>query len=124
MLTFHDPRRFGRRDFLRIGTMSLGGLTFGGAGSALASESRSTTDRSVVFLFLHGGPSQIETFDPHMDSPIETRCATGEIRTTLPGVTFGSSFPETCETRQPLGNCSIVRARQCQSRHQAGRRQG
>lgn len=61
---------------------------------AHAAESTSTlADKSVVFLFLHGGPSQIETFDPHMEAPAEVRSATGEIKTSLPGVTFGGSFP-------------------------------
>ena len=48
--------------------------------------------KSVVFLFLHGGPSQFETFDPKMDAPSEIRSVTGEIKTTLPGITFGSTF--------------------------------
>ncbi len=50
-------------------------------------------DRSVIFLFLHGGPSQIETFDPKMNAPAEFRSATGEVATSLPGVTFGGTFP-------------------------------
>src|SRR5262249_34599825 len=41
-----------------------------------------------------GGPSQIETFDPKMTAPEETRSATGEVPTALPGVTFGGSFPK------------------------------
>ena len=90
MLTFRDPGRFGRRDFLRVGALSLGGLTLPSFDQARAS---SRTDKSVVFLFLHGGPSQLETFDPHMEAPAEVRSATGEVPTALPGVTFGSSFP-------------------------------
>jgi hypothetical protein len=49
-------------------------------------------DRSVIFLFMHGGPSQFETFDPKMDAPSTVRSATGEIKTTLPGITLGSTF--------------------------------
>lgn len=93
MFTFHDPARFGRRDFLRVGALSLGGLALPGVRSARGSTGLPLTERSVVFLFLHGGPSQLETFDPHMDAPAEIRSATGEIPTALPGVTFGSSFP-------------------------------
>jgi uncharacterized protein (DUF1501 family) len=92
MLTFHDQSRFGRRDFLRVGALSFGGLALR-AERALSSTPTFLAEKSVVFLFLHGGPSQIETFDPHMDAPAETRSATGEISTALPGVTFGSSFP-------------------------------
>jgi len=93
MLTFHDPTRFGRRDFLRVGALSLGGLTLPAFTSARGSTSTTLADKSVVFLFLHGGPSQLETFDPHMEAPAEIRCATGEIPTALPSVTFASSFP-------------------------------
>ena len=50
--------------------------------------------KSVVLLFLHGGPSQIETFDPKMTAPVGIQSATGEIQTALPGITFGSSFPQ------------------------------
>ncbi len=51
------------------------------------------TGKSVIFLFLHGGPSQIETFDPKMERPEGVRSATGEVATTIPGVTFGGTFP-------------------------------
>ena len=49
-------------------------------------------DKAVIFLFMHGGPSQFETFDPKMDASREIRSVTGEIKTTVPGVTFGSTF--------------------------------
>jgi Protein of unknown function (DUF1501) len=91
MLTVHDGSR---RDFLRIGTLGLGGLSLPGLLSAADSPGeRLLQDRSVVFLFLHGGPSQIETFDPKMTAPEGVRSATGEVKTSVPGVTFGGSFP-------------------------------
>src|SRR5262249_6448804 len=65
------------------------------------------TDKSVIFLFLHGGPSQIETFDPKMTAPAEFRSATGEIATRLPGVTFGSTFPRLAEL---AGQGTVVRS--------------
>ncbi|MCH2065078.1 MAG: DUF1501 domain-containing protein, partial [Roseibacillus sp.] len=49
--------------------------------------------KSVVLLFLHGGPPHIEFFDPKMTAPREVRSITGEIKTKLPGVSFGSTFP-------------------------------
>jgi len=49
-------------------------------------------DRSVVLLFLSGGPSHIEFFDPKMTAPTEIRSITGEVQTTTPGVTFGGTF--------------------------------
>ncbi len=74
---------------------SLGGLSLANqlamAGGSGAKDI--LTERSVVFLFLHGGPSQIETFDPKMTAPAEIRSATGELSTKTPGITFGGTFP-------------------------------
>ena len=64
-------------------------------------------DRSVIFLFLHGGPSQIETFDPKMTAPSEIRSVTGEVDTKIPGVTFGGSFPQLAQLSDKL---SVVRS--------------
>jgi hypothetical protein len=77
--------------------LALGGLTLPNllALRARASEAgRFATDRSVVLLFLQGGPSQIETFDPKMSAPEEFRSVTGEVATRLPGVTFGGTFSQ------------------------------
>ena len=97
MLAIGDTCRLGRRDFLRVGGLALGGLSLPSllrAGAPLSSAGRPVTDKSVIFLFLHGGPSQIETFDPKMTAPAETRSATGEVKTALPGITFGGTFPK------------------------------
>jgi hypothetical protein len=98
MLTIHDGGKgCSRRDFLRIGTLGLGGLTLPGllAARARAADGKSLlTHKSVIFLFQHGGPSQYETFDPKMTAPAGIRSATGEIATRLPGITFGATFPK------------------------------
>ncbi len=94
MLTISD-NSLTRRGFLRIGGLGLGGLTLPqllGWKAAAAQAGLPVKDKSVVFLFMHGGPPQQETFDPKMDAPAEIRSCTGEIRTTLPGVTFGGTF--------------------------------
>lgn len=51
-------------------------------------------DRAVVFLFLQGGPPQIETFDPKMEASEDVRSCTGAVQTRLPGVWFGGTFPK------------------------------
>ena len=97
MLSFQTPSR---REFLRVGGLALGGLSlpnlYTHAGSSLPAPNagKPLTDKSVIFLFLHGGPSQIETFDPKMGAPAETRSATGEVQTSIPGITFGGTFPK------------------------------
>ncbi len=110
MLTLHDDSRLGRRDFLRIGSLALGGLSLPAWLTAHGAPSLSTStmiDRSVIFLFLHGGPSQIETFDPKMSAPSEIRSATGEVKTVVPGMTFGGSFPKLARLADRV---SIVRS--------------
>lgn len=111
MLTLWDSdRRGSRRDFLRIGSLSLGGLSLAGLparATLAASTAPPITGKSVVYVFMHGGPSQIETFDPKMSAPVGVRSATGEISTRLPGVTFGSTFPKLANMANKL---AVVRS--------------
>lgn len=97
-----------RRGFLRVG--ALGGLALSDLlrVQALGAEQGSPlTGKSVVFVFMHGGPSQIETFDPRMTAPVEIRSTTGEVQTTVPGVTFGGTFPQLARLADRM---SIVRS--------------
>jgi hypothetical protein len=111
MLTISDVnRRCGRRNFLRIGSLALGSMALPGLfpqGAAGAEASRLSTGKSVIFLFMHGGPSQIETFDPKMSAPLDIRSTTGEVATTLPGITFGGTFEKLAKLTDKL---SIVRS--------------
>lgn len=104
MLTISDSRLdhccagYSRRDFLRVGALGAGGLTLAGLlqsrAEAAPTLGKAVRDRSVVFLFLNGGPSHIESFDPKMTAPSEIRAIFGEVATKHPGVTFGSHFPQ------------------------------
>ena len=114
MLSFQETIRSGaqmrRREFLRVGGLGLGGLSLTdlfAARAAAKSAKLPVTDKSVIFLFMHGGPSQFETFDPKMDAPDTTRSATGEIKTAIPGITFGSTFPKLARLADKF---SIVRS--------------
>ena len=99
----HDCSGFSRRDFLRVG--ALGGLTLP---SLLAAKSKlATNDVSVVLLFLNGGPPHIEFFDPKMTAPVEFRSITGEVKTNIPGVTFGGTFPKLAKLTDKF---SVVRS--------------
>src|SRR5262245_43824710 len=98
-----------RRDVLRVGTLGLGGLTLADVLrlKAHAAETGPVKDTSVIWIWLGGGPTQIETFDPKMTAPSEYRSVTGEVATTLPGITFGGNFPKLARMTDKL---AIVRS--------------
>jgi hypothetical protein len=111
MFRISDARTAGcnRRDFLQIGALGLGGLALAPllAARAAAPGQSSQTERSVIFLFQHGGPSQFETFDPKMTAVEGIRSVTGEIATSLPGVTFGSTMTRLAKLAHKL---AVVRS--------------
>ena len=83
-----------RRDLLRIGTLGLGGLALPDVLQAKSTAAPGfVRDKAVVLLFLGGGASQIETFNPNMSAPSPFRSMTGEVKTNVPGITFGGTFP-------------------------------
>ena len=94
----HCCAGYSRRDFLRIGALGVGGLTLADLLHARADASsplgKAVRDKSVVFLFLNGGPSHIESFDPKMTAPSEIHAIFGEVATKHAGVTFGAHFPQ------------------------------
>ncbi|MBM4073435.1 MAG: DUF1501 domain-containing protein [Planctomycetes bacterium] len=98
-----------RREFLRIGSLGLGGLTLPGllAARARANSSGSSTHKSVVLLFLQGGPTQHETWDPKPSAPVQYRTLVDTIRTAQPGVTFSSYFPQLARA---AGDVAVVRS--------------
>ncbi len=49
--------------------------------------------RSVIMIYLHGGPAQQETWDPKPDGPSPERGMFGAIATSVPGVSFGELLP-------------------------------
>lgn len=108
MLSFEESTT--RRSFLRVGSLALGGLSLPQwleTQAAVNALGTSLKDKSVVFLFMHGGPSQTETFDPKMTAPSEIRSVTGEIKTSLPGVTYGSTMQGLARQAH---RCAVVRS--------------
>lgn len=117
MLTFftgrarRDCEGVARRDFLRVGSLALGGLSLSQMLQARAASAAAgapfVKDKSVVLLYLSGGASHIETFDPKMSAPDGTRSLTGEVATRVPGVTFGGTFPRLAQHADKL---AVVRS--------------
>ncbi len=91
----------GRRDFIQTGLGALGGLGLtsmlglrDAAAAASAAPSLSKSDTRCIFIWLDGGPSHYETFDPKPDAPSEIRGEFKSIPTSVPGVHFSEKFPK------------------------------
>ena len=86
-----------RRDLLTAGTLAVGGLSLPwllrNRASPADSRANYVRDKAVIVVFLAGGASHIETFNPNMDAPDPYRSVTGELQTSLPGLTIGGTFP-------------------------------
>jgi hypothetical protein len=94
-----------RRDFLKVGTLGAGILALPELlrhRAAAADSGRAVKQTSVVWLWLGGGPTHVETFDPKMTAPAEYRSVTGEVKTNLPGVTIGGTFPKMAKVADKL----------------------
>jgi uncharacterized protein (DUF1501 family) len=100
-----------RRSLLRAGVL-------GGAGLMLpdllrADEARRNagksgpSDRSIILVWLDGGPPQHETYDPKPDAPVEYRGPLKAIRTAIPGVALPELMPEHARL---LDKISLVRS--------------
>ncbi len=116
MLTFNTRRRHQdcdgqtRRDFLKVGALGMGALGLPALMAARAQAAQTgqrVKDTSVVWLWLSGGPTHVETFDPKMTAPVEFRSTTGEVKTSIPGMTLGGTFPQMAQLADQL---AVVRS--------------
>ena len=85
-----------RRQALRIGSVGLiGGLTLPRLLEleAVAANGREAKAKSVIFLFLEGGPSTIDMFDLKPEGPAEIRGPYQPISTKVPGTFVGEHCP-------------------------------
>ena len=101
-------RKSHRRQFLKTA------VTAGGLGISLEQVVRGkeasgnlTKDTAVIQIWLGGGPSQFETFDPKPDAPVEIRGPYGTIPTLHSGVRFCETMPR---TSQVVDRAAVVRA--------------
>src|SRR5438105_14685057 len=83
--------RFTRRGALRLGSAALG-LSLTNLLRALT-PGKKPKARSVVILYLSGGPSQLDTWDPKPEAPEEVRGKFRPIRTSVPGIQICEEFP-------------------------------
>ena len=85
-----------RRDFLQVGMGALGGLGLTDI-LRLRAEAKAAgsqvKDVRCIFVWLDGGPSHYETFDPKPDAPEGIKGEFGTVKTSVPGVRFSEHIP-------------------------------
>jgi uncharacterized protein (DUF1501 family) len=82
-----------RRDFLHAGTLAPLGLTLPHYLDAKARGAVRDGDVNCILLFLVGGPSQLDTWDPKPDAPAEVRSPFNVTATNVPGLRITDVFP-------------------------------
>lgn len=96
MSRFCDGRS--RRDFLRVGAASVFGAPF-----ALPALAAGKSDVSLIYIFLQGGLSTIDTFDLKPNAPVEFRGDFDGIDTKVPGIRVCEHLPQTAKMTDQLG---------------------
>ena len=91
-----------RRDFLHAGAIAGLGLSLPGYFAAKAAGDGPDRDVNCIMLFLVGGPSQIDTWDPKPDAPAEIRGPFKAIPTNVPGIRVSEIFPQ-AQLKQTYG---------------------
>src|SRR5947209_1442282 len=85
--------RVSRREWLRIGALSALGLTLPDLNRLRAQSAGKRRAHSCVFLFLFGGPSQIDLWDMKPDAPAEVRGLFRPVATRVPGIRVCEHLP-------------------------------
>src|SRR5882757_5698369 len=84
-----------RRDFLEVGGLSLAGLSLADVLKlqAQGGTRAATSGKSVIVVFLAGGPSHIDMYDMKPDAPVEIRGEFRPIHTNVPGMSVCELMP-------------------------------
>jgi len=90
-----------RREFMRVGGVGVLGMALGDVLRLQAESSASPQStkpgwgqaKSVIMVFLQGGPSHIDIWDPKPDAPSNVRGEFKQIRTKVPGIWLSETMP-------------------------------
>jgi len=101
------PRRPSRRSSLLCGISALTAFAGLPATVTAVQPGRHARPRSCILLWLDGGPSHLEMFDPKPTAPTEVRGPFETIQTAVPGISICSQLPRTAAITQ---NLAIIRS--------------
>lgn len=115
---FRQSLRVDRRGFLQAGMLGVGGLSLANLLRQEAKAESSSTERSVIILWMRGGPSHIDMWDPKPDAPVEYRGEFGTMSTNVPGIQLSDMLPKSAAI---MDKWSIIRSL---NHHDAGHSTG
>jgi hypothetical protein len=95
MANSSSERRINRRSFLQIGALGGAGLSLAELlrMNAQAATGGGVREKSVIILWMRGGPSHIDMWDPKPDAPVEYRGEFGVGSTKVPGILLSDMLP-------------------------------
>ena len=100
--------RISRRSFLRIGTLAAGATSLNLADVLRAEDGKPQgRHKSVINIFLGGGPPHQDLWDLKMDAPSEIRGEFRPIDTNVPGIQICEVFPKLAAR---MDKCAIIRS--------------
>jgi hypothetical protein len=90
--------RLSRRSFVKIGAIGFLGLSLSLTDlfrmqAAMAEGTNGAKAKSIILLWMDGGPSQFDTFDPKLDAPSGMKSEFGAIKTNVPGLSVCELMP-------------------------------
>jgi hypothetical protein len=102
-----------RRELLVVGGLGVLGFSLAdwlradAARKAGPKRGRHQGETSCIFIFLEGGPSQLETFDPKPNAPADVRGPFGPCATSVSGLNVCELLPMTA---QRMHHCALIRS--------------
>src|SRR6185436_9695193 len=97
-----------RRDFLHLGLLTTFGVSLADVLRLQAAESAKTRRAtSCILIWLDGGPSHLDTFDPKPDAPSEIRSPFQAIPTSVDGLRLCEHLPRTAKV---MGDVALIRS--------------
>src|SRR6185295_2992311 len=93
---FRRTLQVNRRGFVKAGVLGSAGVALSDLLRAEGRASSATATKrqpSVIILWMRGGPSHIDMWDPKPDAPVEYRGEFGTASTNVPGIQLGDWLP-------------------------------
>src|SRR6267378_2386634 len=91
-----------RRDFLRMGSLALGGLTLRDLLAAEAQAGSKNSHKAVIMVYLVGGPPHQDMWDLKPDAPSEIAGPMRPTATNVPGIEICDLFPQLAQRTDRL----------------------